>query len=404
MYEHKQATFPTAIRCTSVAFTAALIATGAWADQVTNDDSIIVGNSCIGIDCVNGEAFGFDTIRMKENNLRIKALDTSSSAAFPKRDWQITFNDSVNGGLEKFSIDDIDGGKTPFTIEGNAPSHSLYVDDSGRIGIRTSTPATDIHVKKGDTPTLRLEQDGSSGWTPQTWDLAGNEANFFLRDVTNGSRLPFRVRPGAPTSSIDVKANGDVGLGTALPDGELHITRSDATPTFFVLENTNAAPQAVQIRLISTSSNNRRIIARNGMAGPAGNESQIVFGDDGAFTFAGASVGSGNVMTIDSSGNVVITGNCSDAAGGGGCTADYVFEPDYQLMPLEELAEFVAENRHLPNVPSADETRTNGLNLSAMNGRLLEKVEELTLYTLSQQETIDRLEARMSALESQSGN
>lgn len=195
----------------------------AWADILHSDDVIIDGSLCVGFDCVNGESFGFDTIRLKENNLRIRAQDTSNSSSFPSNDWQITFNDSSNGGANKFSIDDIDSGKTPFTIEAGAPSHSLYVDDAGRLGLGTSTPVVDVHTRSGNTPTLRLEQDGSSGFTPQTWDVAGNEANFFIRDVTNGSTLPFRIRPGAPSSSIDVAADGDVGIGTSSPGARLHI-------------------------------------------------------------------------------------------------------------------------------------------------------------------------------------
>ena len=84
-------------------------------------DLIVIGRLCVGLDCTSGESFGFDTIRLKENNLCIKAQDTSSSASFPSNDWQITFNDSANGGANKFSIDDIDGGRTPFTIEAGAP-------------------------------------------------------------------------------------------------------------------------------------------------------------------------------------------------------------------------------------------------------------------------------------------
>ncbi len=189
------------------------------ADQVILDDLIVDGSSCVGQDCVNGESFGFDTIRLKENNLRIKFQDTSNSASFPTNDWQLTANDSTNGGANKFSIDDIDGGKTPFTIEAGAPSHSLYVDDGGRLGLGTSTPVVDVHVKTGNTPTLRLEQDGSSGFTAQTWDVAANETNFFVRDATNGSTLPFRIRPAAPSNSIYVDADGDVNFG--------HTTSSD---------------------------------------------------------------------------------------------------------------------------------------------------------------------------------
>jgi hypothetical protein len=65
---------------------------------------------------------------------------------------------------------------------------------------------------------MRFEQNNGGGFTAQTWDVAGNEANFFVRDVTGGSRLPFRIRPGAPTSSIDISAAGSVGIGTASPN------------------------------------------------------------------------------------------------------------------------------------------------------------------------------------------
>lgn len=191
-------------------------------DQVILDDLIVDGSICVGFDCVNGENFGFDTLRLKENNLRIKFQDTSTSASFPSNDWQITANDSSNGGANKFSIDDIDGGRTPFTIEASAPSHSLYVDDGGRIGFGTSTPVAQLHVKDGNTPTLRLEQDGSSGFTPQTWDVAGNEANFFIRDATNGSELPFRIVPGAPSNSIYIASSGYLALGHTSPDTIIH--------------------------------------------------------------------------------------------------------------------------------------------------------------------------------------
>lgn len=203
-----------------------LVATMASADQVINDDLIVVGSACIGQDCVNGESFGFDTIRLKENNLRIKFQDTSNSASFPSRDWQITANDSNNGGANKFSIDDIDGGRTPFTLEAGAPSHSLYVDDGGRIGLGTSTPVVEMQIVDGDSPTIRLEQDGSSGFTAQTWDIAGNETNFFVRDVTNGSKLPFKVFPNAPTNSLIIEGTGDIGIGTQTPEAALDIRRS----------------------------------------------------------------------------------------------------------------------------------------------------------------------------------
>jgi hypothetical protein len=192
-------------------------------DVVTADDAIIQGSLCVGLDCVNNESFGFDTIRLKENNTRIKFDDTSSSSGFPANDWQLTANDSASGGSSKFSIEDITGSKVPFTVTAGAATNSIFVDSTGRVGLRTSTPVLDLHIATSNTPAVRLEQNNSGGFTAQTWDVAGNEANFFVRDVTGGSRLPFRIRPGAPTSSIDIAASGFVGIGTASPSANLHV-------------------------------------------------------------------------------------------------------------------------------------------------------------------------------------
>jgi hypothetical protein len=72
-------------------------------------------------------------------------------------------------------------------------------------------------------------------------------------------------------------------------------------------------------------------------------------------------------------------------------TADFVFESDYQLRPLEEVETFIQENKHLPDVPSAAQMDANGVNLAEMNKLLLMKVEELTLYVIQQQKQIDQL-------------
>ena len=200
-------------------------------DQVIPDDLIVQGSACVGLDCVNNESFGFDTIRLKENNTRIKFEDTSVGT-FPTNDWQLTANDSASGASSKFSIEDITGSRVPFTITAGATTNSIFVDSSGRVGFRTSTPVLDLHVNTSNTPALRLEQNNSGGFTAQTWDVAGNEANFFVRDVTGGSRLPFRIRPGAATSSLDISADGDIGMGTASPEADLHVFSSNTDDAF----------------------------------------------------------------------------------------------------------------------------------------------------------------------------
>jgi hypothetical protein len=71
---------------------------------------------------------------------------------------------------------------------------------------------------------------------------------------------------------------------------------------------------------------------------------------------------------------------------------DYVFEPNYKLLTLDELRSYITTNKHLPNVPSANEFAETGVDLGELNRLLLEKVEELTLYILQLEERTKRLE------------
>lgn len=93
----------------------------------------------------------------------------------------------------------------------------------------------------------------------------------------------------------------------------------------------------------------------------------------------------------------------------GAVAPDYVFEkyfdgfsealPEYELISLKELENFLKENKHLPNVPSAKEMEENGISLKEMNLILLQKVEELTIYVLEQQKEIEILKQKISEKE-----
>lgn len=276
-------------------------------DQVIADDLIVQGSTCIGLDCVNNESFGFDTLRLKENNTRIKFDDTSTGAGFPSTDWQLTANDSASGGANKFSIEDITSATVPFTITGAAPTNSLFVDNVGRIGLGTSTPVLKLHLSQGDTPAARLEQNASSGFTAQTWDVAGNEANFFVRDVTGGSKLPFRIRPGAPTSSVDISATGNVGINTASPSARLHVSGSDGTTQLKVTETSGTATARDLLRLENKGPTRLRMLNTN-----TANEWSLNAHDaDFRITQAGAATPS---MTIFPNGNVTIAGTLTQSS------------------------------------------------------------------------------------------
>lgn len=183
----------------------------ALADQVFPDDVIIQSSLCVGQDCANNEQFDFDTVRLKENNVRIAFDDTSSSQSFPRNDWRLAANDSANGGLNHFSIDDVTGGLTPFRVEAGAPQYALVVTEAGS-GFGTMDPEAALHARTTDTPAIILEQSGQGGFTPAKWELAANEANVYLKD-SQGGTLPFRIQSAAPTDSLVVMADGSLQSG-----------------------------------------------------------------------------------------------------------------------------------------------------------------------------------------------
>ena len=70
---------------------------------------------------------------------------------------------------------------------------------------------------------------------------------------------------------------------------------------------------------------------------------------------------------------------------------DFVFDKDYNLRSLSEVEQYVKANKHLPEIPSAKEMEQNGVSVSDMQNKLLQKVEELTLYVIEQEKTIKNL-------------
>ncbi|WP_442265419.1 hypothetical protein ACSIGC_13940 [Tenacibaculum sp. ZS6-P6] len=81
-----------------------------------------------------------------------------------------------------------------------------------------------------------------------------------------------------------------------------------------------------------------------------------------------------------------------------GSFPDYVFANDYELMPLNEVDSFIRKYKHLPNMKSEKEVVKEGMELKELTLKLVEKVEELTLYTIQQQKLIENLQAKLTTL------
>jgi len=354
-------------------------------DQYVADDMIVDGSLCVGNDCLNGENFGFDTVRLKENNLRIHFDDTSTISSYPRNDWRLIVNDSTDGGGNYFSIEDSTGARRVFTVEAGAPAHSLYVDSHGDIGVNTSVPYYEIHIVDGDSPTVRLDQDGSYGWTPQKWDITGNESNFFIRDATHASRLPFRIEPGSPTNTLFLRSNGNVGIGTGAPASNLEIetTGTDA-----------------ELRLDRTDSGAAWVMAAKG---------------DRTFTI-GLPDGGGTFLTLHSTGALSADGPVNGLSDR---NAKQGFAPVDRASLLGRLAaldiaewSYISEGPGVRHVgPTAQDFRAafglgdddTHISLSDLSGVALAAIQELHLRLQQRDREIAELRRRLEALEAAAG-
>ncbi|MFL6246580.1 MAG: tail fiber domain-containing protein [Thermoanaerobaculia bacterium] len=182
-------------------------------ETLFNDDVAARGGVCAGADCTSPESYAGATVKLKANNTRLRFEDTSTTAGFATTDWQLSANDSISGGLNKFFVEDLTAATVPFVIEGGTPTNSLYVDSTGRLGIRTSTPARDLTISNPISTIIRMEQSASPF---QAWDVVANNNNFYVRDV-NHEQNPFIIKTSAPYNSLVIDSAGRIGLGVASP-------------------------------------------------------------------------------------------------------------------------------------------------------------------------------------------
>jgi hypothetical protein len=253
-------------------------------------------------------------------------------------------------------------------------------------------------------------------WAMQANDIIDVNGDFTIRDLTNG-KIPFRIAPNAPDNAFTIyTSSGNIGLGTLTPAVRLDVKANAAGIATERLQNSSATgysgteylDNAGNVGLYFGLDNAASTTRLNSI-----NSKPIVVLTNSAERMRVTSAGSVGIGTTTPSSKFHVNGGDIRVSGGSfiddGTTLnvpDFVFEPDYRLMPLDELRDFISREKHLPNVPSAEDVKKEGLNLSQIQMRLLEKVEELTLYTLKQDEQFKalqsenaKLHARLQALE-----
>ena len=210
------------------------------------------------------------------------------------------------------------------------------------------------------------------------------------------------------TKRLMINSSGDFGIGTDIPNGKFHVVAGATAGLLraITVENDDATngSTAVGISFIASGGNQKRgLIAFHRTSGNG--KGDLVFALNNTDTINDAGL-SHEVMRLVRSGNVGIgTSSPSEKLEVNGTIRtkevkveaspwpDYVFDPDYELRSLEDTEAFIKENKHLPEIPSASELETSGLQLGEMNRLLVKKIEELTLYIIEQEKRIQKLES-----------
>ena len=379
------------LRATAIA--AATLPALAQAEVLSEDNPTIRSFLCVGFNCADQDIAGIDDFRVKDNTIRIHFDDVSSSSS-PDNDWRIMINDSASGSDEYFAIQDATRGPQIFRLSAGAPENALFMAPTGRIGLKTAMPLRELHMVDANTVTLRMDQRGGSA-PVQVWDINANHNAFYVTDISN-STTPYRIEPGAPSNSFSIESNGFIGLGTNAPEELLHIrTTADNIDAFALFDAAGSGSDSA-FRLRQNGVTPSTWEFRNQQ--DSGRLNVGIAGGNTPFKIDNAA--NNNLLRLGRSGRpdeVVITGtlvvNNTEMN-----VPDYVFEPGYKLKTLAEVDQVIAENGHLPGVPSAADVAETGLDMTRMQLAQLEKIEELTLHSISQDKQLSAQQQEIAQL------
>jgi len=265
---------------------------------------------------------------------------------------------------------------------------------SGNVGIGTLTPSAKLEVKGGDFLLKATNNDPGDVIFQKS---NGSQMGRIWTNEASGGRLHFSSKDNTADMTIDYL--GRVGIGTLTPKGKLNITEqhldiytSAGTSSGFTKDGLTVRANPDQgystLRIKSGHGPN----TDRGLLNITRQENSLFY------VRADGNVGIGtptpqNKLSVN--GHIwakEIKVKLTDGA-------DWVFEDNYYLRPLSEVAEFIAKNKHLPEIPSADDFRKNDLKVSEMTNKLLQKIEELTLYAIEQEKLLQLQEEKNKSLE-----
>ena len=302
---------------------------------------------------------------------------------------------------------------------------NVIFDTSGKLGVGTSTPEDKVHIFSPGTNGTRETSllidgyaqstlvDGSS----QVIRFKGNAERHWgaVGGYTANGKEGMGIFAGTATSlttapGLYLNSDQNVGIGTTSPNEKLsvygqNVSFLSGTPynqlrigrnlnenfRFYVGDN-----DAFLDYNQDSDANTKHIFRIRNVAEGTSQDNDIRFSTGGTENLTIKGNGNVGIGTISPTEKLSVDGNILakrvrvsvDAAD----WPDYVFANGYKPMAISKLEQYIQQNGHLPEVPSAQEVEENGLDLGSMDANLLKKVEELTLYLIEQNKRLDSLE------------
>jgi hypothetical protein len=278
----------------------------------------------------------------------------------------------------------------------------------GNVGIGTFAPGEKLDVNgKIKTKQLQITENYNAGFLLLS-DASGNAIWTNPESITN---IGPWSRQG---DNVFVEGFKKVGIGTSQPQEALHVNGN-----ILLGNNGNIKGHRTGwewFNIFAGSDENDAYISMHSRLNQAGSIKLYCKGEEGRIEFHNENI---QVMSIRADNNVYFGDpdpeKSSNLYVNGQIRAnlvrvntdtwsDYVFAPDYNLRPLHELSSFITKNGHLPDIPAEAEVLENGIDLGEMNGLLLKKIEELTLYLLEQDSKINILQTELQQIKNEGRN
>ena len=306
-------------------------------------------------------------IRQKEDPNRDRALVISE----PNNSQKIYLHlaDNASGEYGFFSL----GGNT--YLRGNGQVSSF----DGPLGIGITQP----------TETLTLAKSGAALgiYDKNPLSKSNNRIGRYSNSLVIQNDLS-----GSWSDNINFHDNGGVGIGTRNPESPLEIRQKEdpnRDRALVISEPNNS--QKIYLHLADNASGEYGFFSLGGNTNLRGNGQVSSF--DGPLGIGTTNVGSWKLAV-----NGAIRAKEIKVETG---WSDFVFYDNYKLPTLKEVENHIKEKGHLKDIPSAEEVEKSGIFLGEMDARLLQKIEELTLYTIAQEKKIKKLEKQNSKVEEQ---